>query len=152
RVKDRMREIKQQHSRRAFLNAAPPDSPLRDYVFLSFLSGQKPERLAVNFPKRLRRLLFRGGHSTRGVRPLVLLLMTGLLSAVGWSPFPTPPRQTPPPAFTASPTAGVRGQRLPIEVSHTPDSDCGIYSMTDTVLTAPEESGISISTLSGLSP
>ncbi|HKQ04849.1 MAG TPA: hypothetical protein VJ464_06940 [Blastocatellia bacterium] len=146
RIKDRIREIRNQHSRRAFLNAAPTDSPLRDYVFLSFLSGQKPERLAINFPKRLRRLLFPGGHSIRGVRPLILLLMAGLLSIVGWSAFPTAtPPQTPPPDFTVQPTAGTRGESLTIEVTNTrAGDDCATYNLNEAALTGAAGSGITV--------
>ncbi|MFL6215108.1 MAG: hypothetical protein ACJ74J_14585 [Blastocatellia bacterium] len=148
-IKDRIREIRNQHSRRAFLNAAPADSPLRDYVFLSFLSGQKPDQLAVNLPKRLRRLLFPGGQAIRGVRPLVLLLMAGLLSAVGWSAFPTPtPPQTPSVDFKAQPAVSTRGESLPLVVTNTNErSDCDAYSLKGAVLTAAAGSGITIAAL-----
>jgi hypothetical protein len=147
RVKDRIKAIKDQHARRAFLNAAPPDSRLRDYVFLSFLSGQKPDRLAVSFPKRLRRLLFPGGHAIRGVRPQVLLLMAALLSVVGWSAFRPAPPVSVPPSLAAQSPAGVRGQSVSIKVMNTnADSSCADYSLKNVILTAPNGSGISLTT------
>jgi formylglycine-generating enzyme required for sulfatase activity len=70
---------------RDFLSLESEASPLRDYVFLSFLSGGKPSRLTPTVPGRLQRLLFRNGRRALGVRPLAALVMTLFFSLTGWA-------------------------------------------------------------------
>src|SRR5262245_24186469 len=50
--------------------AEPEDSQLRDYVFLSFMSGRKPRKLMVNVPDILRRVFFKGGVDWLGLKPV----------------------------------------------------------------------------------
>ncbi|MFN7929265.1 MAG: transglycosylase SLT domain-containing protein [Blastocatellia bacterium] len=77
RTRQLLNKLKQTFTRqrlRAFIRSAPTDSPLRDYVFLSFISGRKPRRLDVNVPDLLRRLLFPQGQSVMGLRPVIVML------------------------------------------------------------------------------
>ena len=134
---------------RAFLRVEQKEGRLRDYVFLSFLSGQKPDRLSVSFPKKLFRLLFPGGHSVQGLRRAVLILFAVLLSVAGW--WFTRPQQAGPeketnaPSFKVTPSIGVRGEQPTVVVFLAdPASDCGIYDLKDAVITAPPESGITV--------
>jgi DNA/RNA endonuclease G (NUC1) len=59
--------------------------PVRDYVFLEFLSGRKPdEREALSPPARLRKLLLLQGHAVFGPRVLLTLGLAVTLAASGW--------------------------------------------------------------------
>jgi endonuclease G len=59
--------------------------PVRDYVFLEFLSGRKPdEREALSPPARLRKLLLLQGHAVFGPRVLLTLGVAVTLAASGW--------------------------------------------------------------------
>jgi hypothetical protein len=53
----------------------PPESPLRDYVFLSFMSGRKPRKLTVSLPDTIRKFIFPHGQPALGLRPLSLLTL-----------------------------------------------------------------------------
>jgi hypothetical protein len=64
------------------LKALPEDSPLRDYVFLSFMSGRKPAKTALRVPNLLRRVFFKDGLSIMGLRKATLGLIAVILSAV----------------------------------------------------------------------
>ncbi len=55
-----------------------PDKPLNDYVFLSFLRGQKPKASDVAAPGWLKRLLYPDGRSGFGLRPSVRAALAGL--------------------------------------------------------------------------
>jgi len=66
---------------RDLLLAAPEDSALQDYVFLTFMSGRKPRQLALTAPDSLRRVLFRRGLEMLGLRPATVLA-TMLVSAI----------------------------------------------------------------------
>jgi formylglycine-generating enzyme required for sulfatase activity len=69
---------------------APKDSeelaedPVRDYVFLRFLAGQRTQPLGVNVPEALRRLLFKDGQPVLGWQPVTLFVGAGLLSLSLW--------------------------------------------------------------------
>jgi formylglycine-generating enzyme required for sulfatase activity/uncharacterized protein with von Willebrand factor type A (vWA) domain len=82
-------ELQQWRQRRELhrlLQAQPEESPLRDQVFLSFLVGERPPRLAVQAPELWRRLLFTKGQSVLGVRAVtvgVAALATGLVLLSG---------------------------------------------------------------------
>jgi formylglycine-generating enzyme required for sulfatase activity len=116
------------------LQAQPEDSMLRDYVFLRFLAGQRPNRLTVQAPSWWQRLLFVDGHWAMGLHPItmgVLALLASLaLFGMFWvrpmiddralpvpdaeispTPLPTVPTNvpltqspTPSPTLTPSPT------------------------------------------------
>jgi hypothetical protein len=51
-VATRLRRWRQRHKLRALLRAAPYQSQLRDYVFLSFMSGRRRRRSPSSCPKR----------------------------------------------------------------------------------------------------
>jgi hypothetical protein len=52
-----------------FLKDETVDSPLRDYVFVSFMAGRKPRKLAVSLPAAIRRIFFPEGQAALGFRP-----------------------------------------------------------------------------------
>lgn len=65
----------------------PKQSALRDYVFLTFMSGRKPSQLSLNVPDVLQRMLFPQGQPALGLRPFTALLLAALCSTVvatGW--------------------------------------------------------------------
>jgi PASTA domain len=62
---------------RDFIRTERGRSPLRDYVFLSFMSGSK---LAVAFPVALRRLLYRQGQPILGLRRERVFLFAAVVS------------------------------------------------------------------------
>jgi formylglycine-generating enzyme required for sulfatase activity len=100
--------------------------PLRDYVFLSFMTGRRVKPAGVRLPELLQRLFFRDGKPWLGLRPVVTLLAAALISgglALAWwrtadvNPpgqpdieVPRPPAPTdspsPTPADASAPTAG----------------------------------------------
>ncbi|MGH7596621.1 MAG: DUF1566 domain-containing protein [bacterium] len=63
---------------------APEDHELRDYVFLTFMSGRKPRKLAVTVPNLLRRFFFRRGQAILGMRPATALGMAAVVALLGW--------------------------------------------------------------------
>ncbi|MBB6091330.1 WD40 repeat protein [Povalibacter uvarum] len=76
----------------AIVRAATPDSPLRDYVFLRFLSGSKLGRLSLAAPASLLQLLFRGGSPLLGFRPTLVFALACIASifiAVATNPIRT---------------------------------------------------------------
>jgi hypothetical protein len=89
---------------RRLIRDAPDRSPLRDHVFLQFLSGRRLDRLTPVAPRALLDALFYGGHSWLGWRSTVMLLAAGILSTVltFWLPPFLPEQQTgllrPPPS------------------------------------------------------
>ena len=94
------------------LRAQPEDSLLRDYVFLSFLVGQRPKRLAVQAPKLWQRLLFTDGSWALGLRPVTMGILAllasgallGLFVLTGKKIEPVPLAKISP---TPSPTASI---------------------------------------------
>ena len=56
-------------------------SALRDYVFLTFMSGRRPRKLSLNVPDTLRFVLYPEGQAILGLRFMVGLLLTLLCSA-----------------------------------------------------------------------
>ncbi|MBS1792067.1 MAG: PASTA domain-containing protein [Acidobacteria bacterium] len=61
----------------------PEDSPLKDFVFLGFLSGSRTRRLTVKLPELLNRVLFPQGQAVLGFRPVTVAALAILLSASG---------------------------------------------------------------------
>ena len=76
----------------------PPESPLRDHVLLGFLSGGGANRLTVNLPNVLRRLLFPQGKAILGLRIVTTLLAAIVLAAPGAYLFYQSLRQPAPPS------------------------------------------------------
>jgi PASTA domain/PKD domain len=85
RIKKRIKDWKAQRSIRQFFRQEPPESPLRDYVFLTFMSGKKPRKLTVSLPDAVRRLFFPHGQGALGFRPISLLLLCLLVPATFFS-------------------------------------------------------------------
>ncbi|MFN6204170.1 MAG: formylglycine-generating enzyme family protein, partial [Acidobacteriota bacterium] len=99
---------------RVRLSVAKADrkEPLRDYVFLNFMSGRR-NRLGVSLPESIRRLIYRDGLPALGIRPVLSLAAAVLVAgtvAYGLvtvspisgndqaglrSPFPSPPSPDP---------------------------------------------------------
>ncbi|HYH85813.1 MAG TPA: hypothetical protein VEX60_10035, partial [Pyrinomonadaceae bacterium] len=69
---------------REALTALPPDHPLQDYVFLSFVSGVRPTRTATSVPQALRRLFYKRGLRPLGPRPATLAALALLFALAGW--------------------------------------------------------------------
>lgn len=59
------------------------DSPLNDFVFLGFLSGNRTRRLTVRLPELLNRALFPKGQAVLGFRPATVAILAVLLSVTG---------------------------------------------------------------------
>jgi hypothetical protein len=136
---------------RSLIKEAAPDSPLRDYVFLGFLSGNKTDRLSVSVPKVLRALLFKNGQSVLGMRPVTALILALGLSFIAWKliPTPSPPPPPPPPPvlpqFNARPSSGVQGSEVKMIITNWVDAaDCSAQSLKDALLTAPADRGLTI--------
>ncbi|MEP7342190.1 MAG: SUMF1/EgtB/PvdO family nonheme iron enzyme [Acidobacteriota bacterium] len=96
-----------------------PDEPLRDYVFLQFLAGKRPNRLSISVPEVLRRLLFKDGQPVLGFHPVTMFLLAGLASLAFFLFFYVKPRidLNDPPTPSASP---LTAPTVPPNVSITP--------------------------------
>jgi WD40 repeat protein len=66
------------------IRSEPKQSPLRDYVFLTFMSGRKPQRLSLNVPDALRRVMFPEGQPALGLRSVIGLMFAALYSVVAF--------------------------------------------------------------------
>lgn len=68
------------------LAGLPPDSPLRDYVFLRFLSGRRVDVLTPTVPERIRQWLFPEGNARLGPRGVVVagLVAMGVSGLLAW--------------------------------------------------------------------
>jgi formylglycine-generating enzyme required for sulfatase activity len=81
-----------------------PESPLRDYVFLNFLAGRRPQRLDVQAPALWRRLFLVEGQWALGFQPLTLGVLAVLAAAVLFVMFYLQPiLRTPEPAPIGAP-------------------------------------------------
>jgi hypothetical protein len=78
------RRLKRGGRLRTLFRAEQPNGPLRDYLFLNFMSGRRPGRLTVSLPQALRRILFPHGHSALGLRPAAACALAGVLALAGW--------------------------------------------------------------------
>ncbi len=69
----------------------PPDSPLRDWVYLRFISGERLDILTPTVPERLRRALFPEGQARLGPRwqalGMIVALFLGVLTYLGYPPW-----------------------------------------------------------------
>jgi hypothetical protein len=131
---------------RALIRKEPPDSPLRDYVFLSFLAGNKPDPLSVGVPKLLRRIFFKRGQPVLGLRPASALALAGIVAVLTWGLFPklpAPPAAAPLPQFKVSPSSGVQGGRVLLSVTNSAGGgDCVKHSLNGAVIVEPAGSGL----------
>ncbi|MFL6209225.1 MAG: hypothetical protein ACJ74W_10270 [Pyrinomonadaceae bacterium] len=115
----RLRRWRQQRNLRTLLRNEPPPSPLRDYVFLSFMS-RRTHRLSVRVPETLRRLLYPQGQPILGLRPASAFALATTLSLIGLlalpKPQPKPPCNSasvqPCPSPTPTPEPSLTGQPL----------------------------------------
>lgn len=80
RFRARFRAWRQRRRLYRGLQTTEPDEPSRDYVFLRFLAGQRPNRLSVSVPEVLRRLLFKDGQWPLGFRPVTIFALASLVS------------------------------------------------------------------------
>lgn len=140
------------------------ETPLHDFVFLEFISGARPQKLAVRLPKivverlrhSLRHLLYPKGQRVFGLRPANALVTAAVFCLFGsafvasnqavdldigrfiytLSPIPL---RVPEPAvgFTISPNVGKRGQTVPLVISV---NDCQKSSLRGSTLEAPSGS------------
>lgn len=84
-----------------FSRTAPEEGSLRDYVFITFMSGRKPRNLAVSVPNMLQRIFFRRGQFVFGLRPAAVLILASFVSLLVWAiltfhqPLPTQPSLIP---------------------------------------------------------
>ncbi|MFN0088272.1 MAG: SUMF1/EgtB/PvdO family nonheme iron enzyme, partial [Blastocatellia bacterium] len=69
---------------RDLVRAGRERGPLRDHVFLRFMSGRKVRKLGFDLPMRLRRIFYPNGEPWLGFRPLVALLLAVAASAGIW--------------------------------------------------------------------
>ncbi|MEK7830037.1 MAG: SUMF1/EgtB/PvdO family nonheme iron enzyme, partial [Acidobacteriota bacterium] len=110
RALERFKQWRQRRELYRLLQAQDEESPLRDFVFLSFLAGQSRKRLSVNPPDLLRRMLFNEGVAALGFRAVTAgvaaVAMAGMLMFALW---PKPPQLPKPEELLAtnSPTPTV---------------------------------------------
>lgn len=141
-----------------FILGEPEDSPLRDYVFLSFMTRN---HLTVAVPEVLRHFLFPEGVHWLGVRPaafflLVLLISLGATTTTAYflpipnmTEAPAPPIEpTPPPQFSRtepllsySPASGIRGGKYEMRFV---SNDCESEKLSNAKLDSLEETGITV--------
>ena len=156
RLRQGLLSIRQKLLIRDFLRTEPDESPLQDYVFLTFLSGS---RLAVILPQSLRRLLFRRGQVLLGVRPSMVLVCAALLALLGFTAiaysepdvkfvptdYPVVIDPMDMSSFGVKYSFSPAGARLgtTVQLTVTP-IDCAADNLENTRLAAPEESGIEI--------
>lgn len=103
--------------------ALPMESTLQDHVFLSFMSGRKPSRLAVALPDVLRPLFVKGREPWLRLSLRKLLAEAALAFALIFFLFPKRPELPLPPQLTvpdvevtASPASGLPGGTYTIKV------------------------------------
>ncbi|HEX7333937.1 MAG TPA: hypothetical protein VF290_20705 [Pyrinomonadaceae bacterium] len=80
RLKRRVRSWKFKRWFRQLAKDEPPESPLRDYVFLSFMSGRTPRKLTVSLPDSIQKFVFPEGQRALGLRPASLLAVAIAIS------------------------------------------------------------------------
>ncbi len=79
RLTQKAREFRGKKFLHDLIRTEPEGGPLRDYVFLNFMSASK---LAVLLPRGLRRLLYRRGQPILGVHPVRGLIIPAALAVV----------------------------------------------------------------------
>jgi hypothetical protein len=136
------------------------ESPLREHVFLNFMSGYKPSKLALTVPEAVRRIIYPQGQKPLGVRPSIALLLALFFSSAGlisiaYTQPETPSMEavknpiddiTPPPitadlTYTYNPTGGAPGNQYQILVA---SSDCARASLKGSTLISPATGGIRV--------
>jgi hypothetical protein len=137
---------------RYFIRNAPEKSPLRDYVFMNFMSGSK---LALSMPDVLRRFLFRKRIFVSGLRPIAALTLA-VVSAIFWwtlvtVAFPVdtvipvvPPAaagSSPVPSYRYGPISGMRGEQHQLVIS---PIDCEQSPLAGVRLLPQNGSGITV--------
>ena len=147
---------------REFILGEPENSPLRDYVLLSFLS--RSSRLSVALPEAVRRMLFPEGVHWLGIKPSFVFLLALLISLSATTttalflPLPSPEEADLPPSdinpyktlqiprnepfLTYSPANAARGETIKLRFV---SNSCEMDKLTNANLYAPETSGITVS-------
>jgi len=67
-----------------FLRSLPDDSPLREHVFLTFMSAHRLSSTEVRLPEMVRRFFFKDGIKILGLRPSAAAALAGVLALAGW--------------------------------------------------------------------
>jgi WD40 repeat protein len=75
RIKRFIEEWRTRRQAKRLIKAAGPESPLRDYVFLQFVSGETVGSLNLSVPERLLRAVFRGGSPLLGFRRSIVAVL-----------------------------------------------------------------------------
>lgn len=68
----------------ALIRTESQRSPLRDYVFLTFMSGRKPQKLSLSLSDALRRVMFPEGQPVLGIRSTIGVLFGVLYCVVAF--------------------------------------------------------------------
>jgi formylglycine-generating enzyme required for sulfatase activity len=130
--------------------------PLRDHVFLSFMTGRKVKPASVQLPELLQRIFFRDGKQWLGLRPVVTLLAAALLSgglALAWWRTINVDRTDQPGLAASKPPAPSDSATLPVpEPTPTPTpvkSSSAIASLPTTSGSVSSETAGSGSTVNG---
>ncbi|NDD64764.1 MAG: formylglycine-generating enzyme family protein, partial [Acidobacteria bacterium] len=92
--------------------------PLRDYVFLSFMTGRRVKPASVQLPELLQRIFFRDGKQWLGLRPVVTLLAAALISsglALAWWRTTNVDRTDQPGPVVSTPPAPTDSSTPPVE-------------------------------------
>jgi hypothetical protein len=145
------------------VKSEPQESPLREHVFLNFMSGYKSGKLAVPLPDAVRRIVYPQGQKPLGVRPSIALLLALFFSSAGligiaYTQQKTPSIEAveipnldpvPPPipdsSYTFTPTGGSPGKQYQLTVK---SSDCELSNLKGATINSPGNSGISIDSVS----
>ena len=77
-IKRKVQEWQKRVLLKDFIETEPEDSPAREYVFMSFMSGFKQDRLAVLIPAEVRSILIRKDKSIRELQ-LLNIFITAVL-------------------------------------------------------------------------
>ncbi|HKQ76804.1 MAG TPA: SUMF1/EgtB/PvdO family nonheme iron enzyme [Blastocatellia bacterium] len=81
---EKIRQWRRRDRAARIIEITPEESPLRDYVFLGFLSWRKINPLSVGLPSLLRQIFFPCGETIFGPRPALVLLLALSISTLIW--------------------------------------------------------------------
>ncbi|MGH7450267.1 MAG: hypothetical protein ACRENG_02905, partial [bacterium] len=121
----------------------PDDHELRDYVFLTFMSGRKPRKLTVTVPNLLRRIFFRRGQAILGMRPATVLGLAAVAALSGWEIISDHPPMTPSPLViprfhVAEDSSAVDELALPSQQQVDPKSRANIGKLASSRARVPQ--------------
>jgi hypothetical protein len=110
------RDIELSVSPEAPRTASSRDCLMYDYVFVSFLVGRKPRRLAIALPDIVRRIFYRSDLFRFSLRPAPFLALAAASVLAAIISFPSLPI-VPIPSITAAPASGVPGGRYALHIA-----------------------------------